>query len=153
MLFLETDKPIKIHIIIAFRAGFRYHIVDLEGAALVFTAERAERVCFRRTARVTPEQWTELRATLDDIWIWGWRKLYECKASGGYDGIGWVVEINYPDCSIDSYGSDSYPQCDGTVYCEPEMTPAFEKFMEAIRKLVGMDFGIWDKSNIYQDEP
>jgi len=86
---------------------------------------------------VTPseERWQNFKQALDDIGVWQWNEEYP--NPGDTDGTQWFLEIEWDGRTIKSYGDDNYPTTDGTPENNPELSPTFENFLEAVRKLIG----------------
>lgn len=71
----------------------------------------------------TVARWTAFRRKLDKMDVWRWRKHYESELMI-LDGTQWNLELGYPDRSVQSSGSNAYPE-------------NFESFLRAVRALIG----------------
>ena len=88
-------------------------------------------------AKVTPTatQWREFRQALDDLKVWQWRASYPSR--GTADGTQWSLDVAYPDHAIKTDGDNSYPDATGKPNGKPEPTKAFNRFLDAVTKLIG----------------
>ena len=94
----------------------------------------------RATVTPTAMQWREFRQTLDDLNVWQWRADYPNDRT--IDGWQWTLNVGYADRTIKTRGDNNYPDSVGKPNGEPEPTKAFDRYLEAVRKLTGgMPFG------------
>ena len=85
-------------------------------------------------AQVTQAGWMAFRSELDRLNVWSWRGSYFNSAVS--DGTQWRVRISYPDRSVASEGSNSFPGAGGLPNQSPERTTAFSQFTSSIACLV-----------------
>lgn len=108
--------------------------VDLSGGEVTCTTVRAGKVVKTDSGRPKSEDWAKLRASLDTLDIWKWRRSYMDETV--LDGTQWSIAIKYSDRSVVSEGSNSYPTQDGLPSATPEQTAAFRSFRGAVASLV-----------------
>ncbi len=110
--------------------------VVLAGSELTYTAYDPGRVVSERsTTRPSAAQWCEFRRLLDQIDLWNWQAEYVNGAV--MDGTQWALELSYLDHSIKAWGSNNYPDTDGTPGTQIEPTETFSRYLRAISALVG----------------
>jgi hypothetical protein len=78
----------------------------------------------RTRIRVPTQRWLAFRKHLDLARVWSWRRQYIDLAVA--DGVGWELQVAYPDRSTTSRGSNAFP---------PKRQ--FEQFRAAVRELTG----------------
>jgi hypothetical protein len=110
--------------------------VELNGGTLTYTASGRGQTNIRHTT-ITPTDaaWREFRKTLDELKVWQWQKDYP--RGGVVDGTQWLFEIAYSDRTLKSRGDNNYPEADGKPTGKPELTPIFNHYLGAIKKLIG----------------
>jgi hypothetical protein len=110
--------------------------VELKDGTLIYTASDRGQANIRHTT-ITPTDaaWREFRKTLDELKVWQWRSDYP--RGGVVDGTQWLVEIAYSDRSLKSRGDNNYPDAAGKPTGRPEVTPIFNRYLEAVKKLIG----------------
>lgn len=111
-----------------------FEVKFLDGV-LVYSTERARKTSDPVKITPTADQWREFRAALDDLKVWKWEADYINRKV--HDGTQWSLEIEYPDHLIKASGSNSYPEDDGRSNGQPQMTPAFGRYLAAVEKLLG----------------
>ena len=87
------------------------------------------------TVTPTAAQWREFRQTLDDLKIWQWRGAYP--TNGTVDGTQWSLDIAFAGHAIKTHGDNNYPDAAGKPNGKPEPTKAFNRYLDAIKKLTG----------------
>jgi hypothetical protein len=115
--------------------------VELKGGTLTYTVSGRGQTNVRH-ATITPTEaaWREFRRALDDLKIWQWQSDYP--RGGVVDGTQWLFEIAYSDRALTSRGDNNYPDGAGKPTGKPEFTPSFNRYLGAIKKLIGgKDFG------------
>ena len=95
--------------------GFRpTFAVELRDGTLYYTQSKSrpgQKPTEWETIKPTPEQWRELRKSLDQLNVWQWRPDYSNSLVA--DGIQWSLEIEYTDHALKTKGSNSYPDDSG----------------------------------------
>ncbi len=81
-------------------------------------------LCRSQEIEVTEAQWLSFWATCDKVDIWSWEERYE--DPNILDGTSWRAHVEHGEKSVDSSGSNSFPESFGT-------------WMTAVRELVGED--------------
>jgi len=109
--------------------------VRLKGDDLLYTAWDNDNILDERRITPTPDEWQAFRQSLDDIGVWNWQETYP--NPGVTDSTQWSLEIAWDDREIASSGDSNYPVADGLPDNDPDITPTFERFLEAVRKLIG----------------
>lgn len=109
--------------------------VRLKGSDLLYTAWDNDDITAENRITPTLEEWQAFRQSLDAIDVWGWQEFYA--NPGVTDGTHWSLEIEWDDRTIVSFGDNNYPVADGLPENDPDITPTFEEFLAAVRKLVG----------------
>jgi hypothetical protein len=110
--------------------------VELKDGTLTYTVSGRGQTNVRH-ATITPTEtdWREFRQTLDELKVWHWQSDYP--RGGVVDGTQWLFEIVYSDRALKSRGDNNYPDASGTPTGKPEFTPVFNRYLGAIKKLVG----------------
>jgi hypothetical protein len=110
--------------------------VELKDRTLTYTISSKGQTNVR-PATITPTQadWREFRQTLDELKVWQWQNDYP--RGGVVDGTQWLLEISYGDRTLKSRGDNNYPDASGKPTGKPEFTPAFSRYLGAIKKLIG----------------
>jgi len=110
--------------------------VELKDGTLTYTASDRGQTNLRHTT-ITPTDsaWREFRKTLDELNVWQWRSDYP--RGGVVDGTQWLFEIAYSDRTLKSRGDNNYPDAGGKPTGKPEITPVFNRYLEAVKKLIG----------------
>src|SRR4051812_16176364 len=110
--------------------------VELKGETLAYTASDRGQTNVRHTTITPPDAaWREFRKTLDELKVWQWQNDYP--RGGVVDGTQWLFEIAYSDRTLKSRGDNNYPDAAGKPTGKPEFTPVFNRYLEAIKKLIG----------------
>jgi hypothetical protein len=115
--------------------------VELKDGTLTYTASGRGQTNIRR-ATITPTEaaWREFRQALNELKVWQWQTDYP--RGGVVDGTQWLFEIAYSDRALKSRGDNNYPDAEGKPTGKPEFTPVFNRYLAAIKKLIGdKDFG------------
>ncbi|MEK0450222.1 MAG: hypothetical protein RL088_2490 [Verrucomicrobiota bacterium] len=86
----------------------------------------------------TDAQWREFRQTLDTLNVWRWVSDYP--NPGVCDGSFWSFDITYSDRALAAHGDNNYPTARGKPNDRPDPTKTFNRFLQAIQKLVGREF-------------
>jgi hypothetical protein len=110
--------------------------IELRAGTLTYTSsDRGRRNT--RHARITPtaEEWREFQQALDDVKVWQWRADYP--SQGTVDGTQWSLDIAYADHTVKCRGNNSYPDANGKPNGRPDPTPTFDRYLAAIKKLIG----------------
>ena len=115
--------------------GPSYSIELHDGALLYTSSESGQRNQKHATLTPTAAQWREFRQTLDDLKVWQWRADYP--RQGTVDGTQWSLDIGYADRSLTAHGDNNYPDKDGKPNGKPDSTDAFNRYLAAIKKLIG----------------
>ena len=130
-----TTVPERFKAFIGGFLGTSYSVELRDGVLVHRTSGRGRPKPIQTTSRPTPAQWREFRDALDELKAWRWRAEYP--TNGTMDGTQWSLEITYADRSLNSHGSNSYPEDDATPNGKPEPTRAFRRYLAAVRKLTG----------------
>jgi hypothetical protein len=110
--------------------------VELKDGNLSYTASgRGQTNVRRATIAPTEAAWREFRQALDELKVWQWQQDYP--RGGVVDGTQWLLEIAYSDRTLKSRGDNNYPDASGKPTGKPEFTPVFNRYLEAIKKLIG----------------
>jgi hypothetical protein len=117
--------------------------VKLEGDTLRYQAEvndpsKNEVIKTDQEIKPTPEQWREFWKSMDEVGLWTWRPNY--REPMIFDGHHWGVMAVHGGRSIQSMGANLYPgQTPAKTGSEArlEISPAFVKYLAAVRKLIG----------------
>jgi hypothetical protein len=80
------------------------------------------------------QAWADFWTTVDEIGVNFWRRRYV--AENIADGLGWSLRVVADGRTVQSYGSNAYPDSRGAEH-EGEMTPEFRAFKAAIEELAG----------------
>jgi hypothetical protein len=130
----KTSVPERFKVKIGGDSGPSYS-VRLKGADLWYTAWEDDEIADERKITPSAEQWRSFRRDLDSIGVWDWRESYF--NPGVADGTQWSVEIEWEGSRIVSAGDNNYPIAGGLPENDFDITPTFERFLEAVRKLIG----------------
>jgi hypothetical protein len=128
-----TSSPGTLHLSIGGHFGCS-HEVELCGGKVRYTVIFDGEVTNVLEVVPTEEQWEEFRASLDAVHFWEWREEYP--NPGVLDGMGWTVQIEYPDVRNSARGQNNYPLAHG-MPSNPASTHQFKTFLSAVRKLLG----------------
>jgi hypothetical protein len=110
--------------------------VELKDGTLTYTVSgRGQSNVRHMTITPTEAAWREFRQALDELKVWQWQNDYP--RGGVVDGTQWLLEIAYSDRALKSRGDNNYPDAAGKPTGKPEFTPAFNRYLDAIRKLIG----------------
>ena len=115
--------------------GASYSVELRDGAVLYTSSERGLRNQQHATLTPTVAQWREFRQALDELKVWQWRTDYP--RQGTVDGTQWMLDIAYDDHSLTARGDNNYPDATGKPNGKPDSTEAFNRYLAAIRKLIG----------------
>ena len=115
--------------------GASYSVELHDGALLYTSSERGQRNQKHATFTPTAAQWREFRQTLDDLKVWQWRADYP--SQGVVDGTQWMLGIAYADRALTARGDNNYPDATGKPNGSPDSTEAFNRYLAAIKKLIG----------------
>ena len=74
-----------------------------------------------------------IRQTLDDLKVWQWHADYP--DNGTKDGEQWSIDVAYADHAIKAHGDNNYP--DATGNGTPNRTETFNRYLDAVKKLIG----------------
>ena len=115
--------------------------VQMEGAAVVVTHTRWSHEEGLRTRRVrtvpTARDWTAFWAVVDAAGVQRWTGDYQ--AEGFRDGAGWSLRLAGNGVSIDSHGTNAWPDRDGLEH-HLVVTADFRAFQDALGALTGWEF-------------
>lgn len=110
--------------------------VELKAGALIYTkSDAGHRNPQPVPVTPTAAHWQEFRQALDEIKIWEWRGEYP--SNGVVDGTQWSLDITYADHALKTHGDNSYPDAAGKPNGKPLPTPAFNRYLAAVQKLIG----------------
>jgi hypothetical protein len=110
--------------------------VELKDGALTYTASGRGRTNVRHATVIPTEAaWREFRQALNELKVWQWQNDYP--RGGVVDGTQWLFEIAYSDRILKSRGDNNYPDAAGKPTGKPEFTPIFNRYLGAIKKLIG----------------
>lgn len=109
--------------------------VRLKGDDLLYTSWDNDNILDERRITPIPDTWQAFRHALDDIGVWNWQEAYP--NPGETDSTQWSLDIAWDGREITSSGDGNYPVADGRPDNDPDITPTFERFLEAVRKLIG----------------
>ena len=129
----NASVPVQLNVGIGGFLGPSYR-VELVSGLLVCTETRRGKQVSTHQAQVTQAGWMAFRSELDRLNVWSWRGSYFNSAVS--DGTQWRVRISYPDRSVASEGSNSFPGAGGLPNLSPERTAAFSQFTSSIARLV-----------------
>ena len=118
--------------------GSSYSVELKEGALTYTVSERGQTNVRHATVTPTEAAWREFRQALDELKVWQWQNDYP--RGGVVDGTQWLFEIAYNDRALKSRGDNNYPDAAGKPTGKPELTPAFNRYLGAIKKLIGKEF-------------
>lgn len=133
----EGDSPAPVHFSASI-GGFMgaSYTVELRDGVLTYTSsERGHRNEKQTKLTPTSEEWRAFRKTLDDLEVWQWRADYP--NNGTADGTQWSLQIAYLDRTLNTRGDNNYPDARGQPNGKPEPTKVFQRYLAAIRKLIG----------------
>jgi hypothetical protein len=77
------------------------------------------------------------------VYAWGPPSLWPCLPiflhadNGTMDGTQWSLEVAFADHTLKTHGDNNYPEASGKPNGKPERTKAFERYLDAVRKLIG----------------
>jgi hypothetical protein len=110
--------------------------VELKDGTLIYTASGRGKTSVQR-ATITPTvvQWREFRQALDELKVWQWQNDYP--RGGVMDGTQWLFEVAYSDRVLKSRGDNKYTDASGKPTGKPEFTPVFNRYLDAVKKLIG----------------
>jgi len=80
------------------------------------------------------QAWADFWTTVDEIGVNFWRRSYV--AENIADGLGWSLRVSADGRTVESYGSNAYPDSRGAEH-EGDMTPEFRAFKAAVEELAG----------------
>jgi hypothetical protein len=80
------------------------------------------------------QAWADFWTVVDETGVNFWRRRYLAEHIA--DGAGWSLRVVADGRTVESYGSNAYPDSRGAEH-EGEMTPEFRAFMAAIEELAG----------------
>ena len=129
----KTSAPVQLNVGIGGFLSPSYR-VELVSGRLVCTETRRGKEVATHQAQVTEAGWLAFRSELDRLNVWSWRGSYFNSAVS--DGTQWRVRISYPDRSLASEGSNSFPDAGGLPNQSPGRTAAFSQFTSLIARLV-----------------
>ena len=91
-----------------------------------------------QTIKPSPEQWREFWKSMDEVGLWSWKPVYEDFHL--MDGTHWSVQATHDGRSVRSRGRIYFPGQDtpdkpGEI--RNDSGPLFEKYLAAVRKLIG----------------
>jgi hypothetical protein len=109
--------------------------VELHEGALMYSVTHGRKSGDPVKVTPTAEQWREFQKSLDEINVWRWGSSYMNHKI--MDGTQWALDISYADHAIKTAGSNSYPDEKGKPNGQPQTTPAFGRYLEAVEKLLG----------------
>ncbi len=108
--------------------------LKLDGSNLIYSA-RVDGVTTEYLISATKDDWDAFRSEIDAIGIWNWQKIYHdldyC------DGNQWEIRIKWGRRSCNIYGSNNYPNEDGTPSESNETSETFSRFLHAVMRLAG----------------
>jgi hypothetical protein len=114
--------------------------VELKDGTITYTSSSRGQTNARHAITPTGAQWREFRQALDELKVWQWRNDYP--RGGVVDGTQWMLDIEYHDHLLKTRGDNNYPDADGKPTGKPEFTAAFNRYLAAIKKLLGgKEFG------------
>jgi hypothetical protein len=118
--------------------NFEHHryALELRDGKLVYSDATPKSVVQPVTITPSPDQWREFRRALDRIDIWTWHETYRPNEVV-FDGTNWSLSVRYPDRSLVSGGSNSYPDALGAPTGVALRPPAFRQFEAAVEALLG----------------
>jgi hypothetical protein len=137
--------PGRLHVSIGGHFGPSYG-VKLENGRLTYTHLPAthdmgeDRVLVSEEISPSADRWQAFRAALDRLGVWSWQEHYtDPKVC---DGTGWSAEIVYADQSIDSGGSNCFPDRTGAPISitQAKRGDTFDQFCSAVSELAGRKF-------------
>jgi hypothetical protein len=131
----ESQVPKRFTARIGGFLGASYSVELHDGALLYTSSERGQRNQKHATLTPTAAPWRDFRQTLDDLKVWQWRVDYP--RQGTVDGTQRSRDITYADRSLIARGDNNYPDKDGKPNGSPESTEAFNRYLAAIKKLIG----------------
>ncbi|MDW7772283.1 MAG: hypothetical protein SCH71_05260 [Desulfobulbaceae bacterium] len=114
-----------------------WYSVRIKGSDLLYRIHKDEDEDDFKELKINPgeQQWRDFRKALDDIGIWQWKEEYP--NPGEADSTQWFVELEWDGRTIKSSGDSNFPIADGNPENEAEMSPTFDRFLDAVRKLIG----------------
>jgi hypothetical protein len=115
--------------------GASYSVELHDGVLLYTSSERGQRNQKKEKVTPTAAEWRDFRQTLEDLKVWQWRADYP--SQGVVDGTQWMLDIAYADRALTARGDNNYPEMTGKPNGSPEPTEAFNRYLAAIKKLIG----------------
>lgn len=111
--------------------------IRMKGNNLIYRIHEDENTDEYSEAEINPagEDWQVFNKALDDIGVWQWQGEYP--NPGQTDGTQWFLEIEWNGRRIKSFGDNNFPIADGDPENESDISPTFENFLGAVRKLIG----------------
>ena len=113
--------------------GNNYELT-FDGETLIYSA-RIDDDMSEELISATREDWDAFRSESDAIGIWTWHADYDTPDI--LDGNQWEVRIRWGSRSCKIYGSNNYPNEDGTPSQTYEQTDTFSRFLHAVMRLAG----------------
>jgi hypothetical protein len=115
--------------------------VQMDGGVVVVTHTERTYGQSPRTRRVrtvpTAGEWNAFWAAVDAAGVQRWTGEYE--AEGFRDGTGWSLRLAGNGVSVDSHGTNAWPDRDGLEH-HLQMTTDFRAFLDALGGLTGWEF-------------
>ena len=130
---MKRDRPNKMRIWSGGCFGNNYELT-FDGSNLIYSA-RIDDVTTEDLISATREDWEAFRSEIDAIGIWNWHAHYD--NSDILDGNQWEVRIKWGSRSCKIYGSNNYPNEDGTPSQTDGRTDTFSRFLHAVMRLAG----------------
>lgn len=115
--------------------GASYRVELHDGVIAYTTFGRGRTNPKHTTVTPTAAQWREFRQTLDELKVWQWRGEYPTNDT--FDGTQWSLDIAFADRAIKTHGNNNYPDAAGKPNGKPDPTEAFNRYLDAIKKLTG----------------
>ena len=131
-----AEAPALPKVFKAFIGGFMgpSYSFELNGDTIAYQESRAGKPSPMKNIKPTAAQWTAFRKAADEINVWRW--VAEYPNENVLDGTHWSLEILFPDgTAVKSKGSNSYPGRDGKANGSPQVTRAFQYYLDAIKAL------------------
>jgi hypothetical protein len=131
----EPIYPSHFQLSIGGYGGMNYR-VEWDGSSLhYYTADWHPADRLTATVEPSPSDWQQFWQAMDEVELWAWKERYF--APGVMDGTQWEVEIEWAGRCASSGGSNRYPGYEEEGVEDACETRRFERFTEAVSKLVG----------------
>jgi hypothetical protein len=102
MIMSKEYKPEKLSFHIGGHSGTSYS-VEWEKKGLIYQADYEEDIL-----RPSQEEWIKFWQEIDELNVWDWEEKY-LPEEKIMDGTSWSINLKYREKSVESSGSNAYP--------------------------------------------